>query len=336
MDEGFALSLLDYDPSAAEPANPELGPVDLGESHLVGVGAVGNGTVWALSRVPELSGELHLVDHEEVDLTNPQRYVLATMDDVGASKVDLAEGFLRGKGLEVRAHPERWGAYLGNRGDWHLRRVAVAVDSADGRRAVQAALPRWIVNAWTQPDDLGVSRHSFLGDQACLTCLYLPEDKRKSEAEIIAEVIGFPEEWREVGARLYKGTPTDRVFLERIAAARRIDMEQLLPFEGKPLRVLYREGVCGGAVIGFGDGSTGDAQAEVPMAFQSALAGIMLAAELVANAADLREAPPPVTTRLNVLRPLGAVLSFPLPKNHSGRCICQDEDYAETYRAKYG
>lgn len=335
LDEGFMLSLLDYDPGASEPANPDLGPVDLGESHLVGLGAVGNGAAWVLSKVPGLGGEFHIVDHEQVDLTNLQRYVLATMADVGASKVALAESFFLDKGLKVIAHPQRWGAYLADRGDWNLRRVAVAVDSADDRRAVQAALPWWVVNAWTQPDDLGVSRHSFLGDHACLACLYLPEDKRKSEAEIIAEIVGFPEEWREVGERLYKGTPTERPFLERIAAARGINLEQLLPFEEKPLRVLYREGVCGGAVIGFGDGSIGDAQAEVPMAFQSALAGIMLAAELVTNAAGFRNVPPPVTTRMNLLRPLGTVLSFPRTKHHSGRCICQDADYMGSYRAKY-
>lgn len=335
LDEGFALSLLNYESSPGA-VNPELGPVDLGESHLVGLGAIGNGAVWALSRVPGLNGELHLVDHEEVDLTNLQRYVIATMGDVGASKVALAEGLLRGTGLEVHAHPERWGAYLAARGDWDLQRVAVAVDSADDRRAVQAALPRWIVNAWTQPDDLGVSRHSFIGVHACLACLYVPEGKRKSEAEIIAEIIGYPDEWREVGGRLYKGTPTERAFLERIAEAREIDIEQLLPFEGKHLRDLYREGVCGGAVIGLGNGNNEDARAEVPMAFQSALAGVMLAAELVAHAARLKEVSLPVETRVNLLRPLAAVLSFPRMKHASGRCICQDEDFVIAHRAKYG
>jgi len=336
LDESFALSLLDYEPSSNAPTNPELGPVDLGESHLVGLGAIGNGAVWTLSRVPELSGELHLVDHEEVDLTNLQRYVLAMMADVGTSKVTLAEGVLRGTGLQVKAHPERWGAYLAARGDCNLQRVAVAMDSADDRRAVQAALPRWIVNAWTQPDDLGVSRHSFLGVHACLACLYMPEGKRKSEAEIIAEVVVYPNEWREVGGRLYKGTPTERAFLERIAEAREIDIEQLLPFERKHLRDLYREGVCGGTVIGLGNGNNEDARAEVPMAFQSALAGVMLAAELVANAAGLKEVPPPVETRVNLLRPLAAVLYFPRMKHASGRCICQDEDFVSAHQAKYG
>lgn len=335
LDEDFSVSLLDYDPASSEPANPGLGCVDLRESHLVGLGAIGNGAIWALSKVPRLSGELHLVDHEEVDLTNLQRYVLATMADVGASKVALAEGLLRGIGLQAHPHPERWGAYLAGRDDWKLDKVAVAVDSAQDRVGVQAALPRWVVNAWTQPEDLGVSRHTFDGDQACLACLYLPKGEKKSEARLVAEAIGLPNEWQDVGARLLKNTPTDRLFLESIAAAKGIALERLLPFEGGPLRALYVEGWCGRAVIGFGNEAGQVARAEVPMAFQSALAGVMLAAELVARATGLKYAPPPVETRINLLRPLAEVLSFPVAKDSKGRCICQDEHFVGAYRAKH-
>ncbi len=335
LDEDLSVSLLDYDPASTEPANPELGPVDLGESHLVGLGAVGNAAIWALSKVPRLSGHLHLIDHEEVDLTNLQRYVLATMADVGASKVALVEGFLRSTGLEARPHPERWGAYLAARDDWKLEKVAVAVDSAEDRVGIQAALPRWVVNAWTQPEDLGISRHAFDGDQACLACLYLPRGEQKSEAALVAEAIGLPNEWQDVGARLLKSTPTEKTYLERIAAAKGIAFERLAPFGGRPLRALYVEGWCGRAVIGFGDEDGQAARAEVPLAFQSALAGVMLAAELVARATGLKDAPPPVETRINLLRPLAEVLSFPVAKDPRGRCICQDEDFVGAYRAKY-
>ena len=335
LDADLSVSLLDYNPNSAESANPELDTVDLGEVHLVGLGAIGNGAIWALSRVPRLSGSINLVDHEEVDLTNLQRYVLATMADIGARKVTLAEGSLRGTGLEPRAHPERWGAYLAARDGGKLEKVAVAVDSAEDRVGIQAALPRWVVNAWTQPEDLGVSRHDFDGDQACLACMYLPKGEQKSEATLVAEAIGLPNEWQDVGGRLRTNTPTERLFLERIAAAKDLALERLLPFEGRSLRALYVEGWCGRAVIGF-DAEEGQvARAEVPMAFQSALAGVMLAAELVARAAGLKEAPPQVETRINLLRPLAEVLSFPVAKDSRGRCICQDEDFIGAYRAKH-
>jgi hypothetical protein len=58
-------------------------------------------------------------------------------------------------------------------------RVLLAVDSAADRIAAQAALPRWIANAWTQPENIGVSRHSFLGEAPCVACLYMPQGASK-------------------------------------------------------------------------------------------------------------------------------------------------------------
>jgi molybdopterin/thiamine biosynthesis adenylyltransferase len=127
--------------------------------------------MWALARTPGLQGTLHVIDAEKIDLTNLQRYVLTGQQHVGTAKVTLANRVLQSTPLVVHPHQQRWGEYLRTRNDWHFQRVAVALDSAADRRAVQAALPEWIVNAWTQPGDLGVSRHTFLDDQACLTCL---------------------------------------------------------------------------------------------------------------------------------------------------------------------
>jgi hypothetical protein len=186
------------------------------------------------------------------------------------------------------------------------------------------------------PGDLGVSRHAFLGDHACLACLYLPEGRRKNKDELVAEAIGLPEALIEVRVLLYSGEPVGRAFIERIAAALRVPIEPLLPFQDRPLQDFYSEAICGGIVLSLG-GTPGSARHAdvVPMAFQSALAGILLAAELVAHADGLKEVPPPTTTKIDLTRPLGRELSVPAAKYHSGRCICQDEDYASSYRAKY-
>src|ERR1044072_3998855 len=110
-DQAFFLSLLGYDPRSSEPYNPSLKPVDLGESHLVGLGAVGNGAVWALARVPELSGVLHLIDHETVELSNLQRYVLTTQGDVDGHKALLAPRQFAGTKVEALPHRQKWGQY---------------------------------------------------------------------------------------------------------------------------------------------------------------------------------------------------------------------------------
>ena len=83
-----------------------------------------------------------------------------------------------------------------------------------------------------------------------------------------------------------------------------------------------------------GGGDEGS-RTEVPMAFQSrGVVGIMLAAELVAHAGGLKPSPP-VTTSINLLRPLGTHLSQRRKKAPSGRCICQDLDYVDRYSVKY-
>lgn len=189
------------------------------------------------------------------------------------------------------------------------------------------------MNAWTQPGNIGVSRHTFVGDDACLMCLYLPTSKSKSEDELIAAAIGLPDALLDVRALLFKGTPLTADWVERIAAANGLASAELAQFVGKPLRAFYSDAVCGGLIMHLG-GQAGPAEAEVPMAFQSALAGILLAAELVANAGGSK-ASPPVLSTIDLLRPLAARVSENRKKTMDGRCICQDQDFIDSYIAKY-
>jgi hypothetical protein len=122
--EEACLSLLDLHPSSAAPLNPDWAGVDLGDSFLVGLGAIGNGAVWALRRAPDLRGILHLVDAEAVDGSNPQRYVLTSLADIRKLKVDLAAEHLAGTTIDAKTHPQTWGQFLAGRGDWQLPRVA--------------------------------------------------------------------------------------------------------------------------------------------------------------------------------------------------------------------
>src|SRR5260370_32885710 len=80
----------------------------------------------------------------------------------------------------------------------------------------------------------------------------------------------------DVRNMLYFGTGLDDVWLERISRDMGQPRELLEPFKGKTIDAFYREAICGGHVIAAEGGKI-----EVPMAFQSAMAGIMLAAEVV-------------------------------------------------------
>jgi molybdopterin/thiamine biosynthesis adenylyltransferase len=332
-DEEIRLSMLDYSQHGPTKNNPNLRAIDLGDAHLVGLGAIGNGASWALSRIPGLSGKLNLVDHEAIALSNLQRYVLPGQAEIGIPKVDFIASTFRSRSLTLIPHQKRWDEYVSTRSNWHFERVAVALDTAADRISVQGALPKWIVNAWTQEIDLGVSRHTFVDNNACLACLYLPEGKVKDEDERVAIELGLPDSKIEVRTLLHTGAPIDDALILRIAEALAIPAEPLMQFRGQPLRTFYQDAICGGIVFKLSNGGQ-PAQTTVPMSFQSALAGVMLAAELVKHASGSLDASTTMT-RINLLRPIGTHLNDPRAKDRSARCICADADFVDAYRYKY-
>jgi len=301
----------------------------IGNVVLTGAGAIGNAAVWALSRVT-MDGTLDIVDPERVDLGNLQRYVLAERGHVSVSKAPLLASYFAG-GIRARPFESDLASYLQNNG-YASQAMLLALDSARDRRAAQASLPRWIANAWTQPGDLGVSTHDFLNG-ACVSCLYLPDKANRNEDEIIAEAFGIPSLLMEVRRLLFRGEGVPRALLEAIAHARDIALDRLLPFENRPLRSLYTEGFCGGAVIPLSQVGTPRADVHVPLAHQSALAGLLLAASAVRH--SLGGARGSRITQLDVLKPVPTEVTRPAAKHPSGMCICQDLDYRRVYETKY-
>lgn len=70
----FSISLLNFDRTSG--ADQELPSSGIGSVLFVAVGAVGNGALWALARDRKRAGQLTLIDNEEIELSNLQRYVL--------------------------------------------------------------------------------------------------------------------------------------------------------------------------------------------------------------------------------------------------------------------
>jgi hypothetical protein len=298
---------------------------DIGLVRFVGIGAIGNATVWTLAR-SGVSGCLHLIDDETVDDTNPQRYVLATIGTKGTYKTEMAKQALDGSRLNGVSFNTNWAGYLAQTHEWQIPVVAVAVDTAQARCEIQGSLPASILNSWTQPGDLGVSRHEFLGNQACLCCLYLPTGARPSLEELVAGAINYKGNIHELRNMLFYNRPLTSEWLDRIAADMGCERAKFDPFLNKSILDFYNKGICGGIVL-----SNQGVRIQVPMAFQSAMAGIMLAAEIV----KLRRLSNPdvVTTKLNLLRPLGKYVNE--RENKKANCICQDGDYISRYRQKY-
>ncbi len=301
---------------------------------LVGIGAVGNSASWALARTP-LIGRIHLIDPQNVELSNLQRYVLCARSDEGRDKVNVV-GKEFGGLLQALRHRGTWASFLETNG-YKWERVMVALDSAADRRAVQGSLPHWIANAWTQLGDLGVSCHSFLGQDACLACLYLPSQESKNEDQVVAEGLRVPHLRDRIRVLLGTGRGSDKELCDAVATAWGISPMRLEPYEGRPIRELWVEGICGGGIISLGEAGHAPRELQVPLAFQSALAGVLLAAEAVRDVLADRPRRKTSVRRIDVLRPLCNPTPSPQPALKAGtrRCICEDHDFILAYQEKY-
>jgi molybdopterin/thiamine biosynthesis adenylyltransferase len=338
LDDAITISILDMDPQASKFLNPKLDEVNLGQVFLVGAGAIGNGFLWALSRYPVLSAQLNIIDHDNVDLFNIQRYVLTERKNEGVSKVKIAAAlFTRNPGIQVVPIPKKWEDFVSSLPEdkWLFERVVSALDTPSDRIYLQSSLPKWIVNAWTGTGDVGVSHHDFT-NHACLACLYMPTKETLNEDHLVAHALGFqqdPVTLMEIRGKLDTNGLVDLPFLERISTAKAVPIEKLIPYEGQTLRSLYSHGVCSGAVMELANGPV-TARAEVPMPFQSAFAGILEAAVLVAHASGFMRLP--TMTRINLMNafPSNHKLSWTQTKHPC--CFCNDNDYKDVYTEKYG
>ncbi|MBN9483100.1 MAG: hypothetical protein BGO70_01235 [Bacteroidetes bacterium 43-93] len=328
-DKEIRLSLIDFSQGEnAKQVEGGIASTDLGEAILVGIGAIGNGALWAIKNIPKISGIITAVDDETIDLSNLQRYVLTDQHSVTEQKAEWAAS-LTSDTLCVKPYAGDWSSFVSSLSEWNFPAVLVAVDSAEARIAIQSSLPAKIYNAWTQSTDLGVSRHlDFLND-ACLACLYPPRKEQQTESEIVASALGLIGIEPEIRRLLYYNAPVNEPLIQQIAGALSIPAEILLPFRDLPIREFYRQTICGNVTLSFNSGS----QAETPMAFQSALAGILLISELIIEQQQLRKTSIATSTRIDLLRPLQEYLEDPVAKGQY--CLCLDEDFKSQFIAKY-
>jgi hypothetical protein len=326
------LSLLDF--SAEAGADAPLEPVDVGQVVIAGLGAVGNGALWAMGRHTALTGEVWLVDHEAVELSNLQRYVLATDVDERAAKAELAQAALRQTRLRRHACRETLESFAERfQQGFTLPTVCVSVDNVPGRRAVQALLPRLVLNGWTSDSGLGASWHEFDREAACLACLYHPTGPRPSQTDVVARALGLDP---ERAARLWidnaAPTPEELAQMEKHLGLKAGELKE---WRGKRLGDIYTGVICGSVRLDV----QGVGRVEVvPLTHQSVLAGVLMAAELV------KRLTPSLCARSQhqVLTAWEDVLRRPPP---AGRwvhdrprvpgCICSDKVYQEVYRRKW-
>ena len=209
----------------------------------------------------------------------------------------------------------------------------------------------------TQPADVGWSRHESFGEEPCLACLYVPTGRRPSQHELVSRALRQPE--LRVLAYLTFRVPVDsplrpeqiprlpnhpvpqdastwvsQSILEDIGQRIGTDSDGLSIWKGKQIGDLYREGICGGAIISDKLGELPQ-EVAVPLAHQSAFGGIMLATQLIVGSSSELQPFRSTSTeaRLDVLAGLPQVVARPRQRTPS--CLCSDSDFVARYNQKW-
>lgn len=307
---GWSAWCVSHPGAAAAP--PGKTPLDIGEVHVFGVGAVTHALLWLLRRWPGgATGTVHLVDPDRYDEGNAHRYIGTALGDIGRPKAAAAaEGLRRGcPGLNVVEHVTDMNAYFTeDNPDCRVRTAVCGLDSEEGRRQLGLKLPLEIVNMWTSGFHAGASTFS-LGDGAwpCIHCAYPdPPGAAMDEASAVHGELGLlPRRAREL---LGSGLDIDEADAQTIALATGASASDI-PL--KPLRSVRAEMCATGRIAMRGGRRGADADADVPLAFASAMAGVAGFAELVravrggqGRAPGQFQAP---------------VLKYPLPGSWTGR-----------------
>jgi Prokaryotic E2 family C/ThiF family len=327
----FKISLLNFNQSSG--ADQELPSSTVGDVLFVAVGAIGNAALWALARDRRRSGQVTLIDHENLELSNLQRYVLGTLQDVTKQreKVFIGRRELIGTQISAETFRATLESFADERDGISTPTVCISVDNVAARRAAQALLPRLIINGWTGDQALGASWHVFSREAACLACLYQPHGPGISQTEQAARALGLAPE--RAALLWVTRLPLSDDDIATAANKLGVSPEALAPWRGKSLGDLYTDVVCGAVPISL---PVANRVETVPLAHQSALAGILMAAELVKRTnpqlASKSQAEPLVSWE-DVLRPPPAIWAKPRAREKG--CICGDRDYQTIFGTKW-
>ena len=319
--------------------HPVLAPdvpavVDLRRMALVGCGAIGQAVCFALAPFP-LSGHLTLIDHDKVDESNLQRYILASKNTVGWPKASLLEAYLRQSSpilqcLPVQGTLEYFAACHGSAVEFDT--IVVCVDNVPTRINVQGMLPRVVWNGWTDVSRhslrYGVSRHAISGRYACIGCYYHPEGPEPTAMDMNAALTGLPR--GEIRRLLDGNAVCTTALVRRVSEKSGIALDALRPSIGRPFRDLLH-GECGVFALGGGEGA-----ATAPAPHQPLMAGIHIAAQLILSRC---KAAPGSITRIESISSFDA-MKIPRPgclfkAAKDSRCFCTDRDYIDAYKAKW-
>ena len=297
-------------------ANPELPKtIDLNRLLIAGVGSGGSVTAMTLAAIQGVRGLFGVVDPDEVIGRNLQRYPFALAADAEskAKKVTLAKRLLDQADCECvdyAASYEEVSAELRKCGFMDL--VVGTVHTGAARRNIQLDLPRVLLDAAVTERAELVVRRTLFGQTACMGCYY-PKDTLYSEAKIFSELLDLDTAEVEL-LRASNG----RFTAQQVQRIRNHVSEPNFIFPEPSERWGDWRHKCGRLPLGK------DRSNEVPVPHVTALAGVLVAGEVVKE----RLFPEDALNSYYLLDTLGRVSPhYPVLRSPRPDCdICQDAD----------
>jgi ThiF family protein/E2/UBC family protein C len=328
LDAPLRISAFTYRSGDGEP-NPELArALALGKLTIIGLGAGGGATAFALASLPAVTGDVNLIDPDAVEESNLNRYVFADAHDAREKhpKTLVVGEFLRMLPvLRVREFRKPFRDVTSELTVGDYRYVAAAVHSREARREIQYETPMVLWDAGATGDGEFRIWRMALGLTECMFCKHPPgaEDPERQKAEQLARLLGLD------GAAWLRKIGGNELFLpEEIAALRVPESSAVrLPFPGQRYGDWEAE-ECGRLLLPAADD-------EVPVPFAPVMAGVLLAGEIVKE--HLFPEARLDSRYWNTLTGRFLRHGRPHRRTPAPSCVfCHDPAYVDQYRRRWG
>jgi molybdopterin/thiamine biosynthesis adenylyltransferase len=314
---GFSFSLRNYAESTSGygPAIPERLPFDL---LVVGAGAIGNGIIHLVSRLP-FTGTITVVDREEYGPENLGTCILMTADDSEKPKAARLASILNNCGIRATGFAGTFERYAHDLQQFP-EIVLNGLDNIDVRHEVQGTLwPNTVIDGAIGDFMCQVSRHPWPADIACLICLFQQPPGRPAE-DIQSEITGLSK------ARLQNPN----------AVVTEVDVKAAPPEKQDALRSFVGHPVCSVVQHAMAQKFSSERQAadfEPSVPFVACFSACMVMTEALAYLCDWETKLEP---RFQFDFLLGPAFGLALPQSRRQACICGRKRNIEKLRALRG
>jgi len=277
MDKPLFFSTLDYSQRSDGP-NPVLPEdVDIGRLTIVGLGAGGGAVGFTLASLPGFRGLINLIEPDEVEPSNLNRYVFADNTDAVKKrpKVDCVRDlFNPNPKIRLRVWSKSYSETKNDLAKEDYRHVIAAVHSRNARYEIQYETPKvlWDAGA-TEQGDFFIWR-IILGETQCMFCKHPPTEgeSEREKAKQLSKLIGLePETWLRKVTNNEVFTDEEIKILEPRFYNHKVGFD--IPKPGQRYSEWFTN-QCGRLKLP-------ELDEEIPIPFAPVMAGVLLAGEAV-------------------------------------------------------